>query len=184
MVAAPPMSFFMLSMPASDLMSSPPVSKQTPLPISVTLGCEGSPQVMSIRRGGRSGRGAADRVDEREVLAQEILADDHLHAGAVLGRQRARGVFELRRAHVVRRRVDQVAREEDALGDPAQVVAVDALGQLELDVLALGLAVAGEAVGAERERERGEPRIVRRVGEAVGRPPAARSPARRAGTGP
>ena len=54
--AAPPMSFFMLSMPASDLMSSPPVSKQTPLPISVTLGCEGSPQVRSIRRGGRSRR--------------------------------------------------------------------------------------------------------------------------------
>ena len=31
-VAAPPMSFFMLSIVDSDLMSRPPVSKQTPLP--------------------------------------------------------------------------------------------------------------------------------------------------------
>ena len=51
--AAPPMSFFMLSMPASDLMSRPPVSKHTPLPTSVIFGAAGSPQVMSIRRGAR-----------------------------------------------------------------------------------------------------------------------------------
>lgn len=31
------MSFFMVSMPAAGLMSSPPVSKQTPLPTSVTF---------------------------------------------------------------------------------------------------------------------------------------------------
>ena len=37
-VAAPPMSFFILSMPVSGLMSRPPVSKQTPLPTSVTRG--------------------------------------------------------------------------------------------------------------------------------------------------
>ncbi len=37
-VAAPPMSFFMFSIEASGLMSSPPVSKQTPLPTSVTRG--------------------------------------------------------------------------------------------------------------------------------------------------
>ena len=37
-VAAPPMSFFMLSMEDSGLMSSPPESKQTPLPMSVTRG--------------------------------------------------------------------------------------------------------------------------------------------------
>ena len=37
-VAAPPMSFFMLSIAASGLMSRPPVSKQTPLPTSVTRG--------------------------------------------------------------------------------------------------------------------------------------------------
>ena len=52
-VAAPPMSFFMLSMPLDGLMSSPPVSKQTPLPTSVTFGSLSLPQVISIRRGAR-----------------------------------------------------------------------------------------------------------------------------------
>ena len=37
-VAAPPISFFIFSIDASGLMSSPPVSKQTPLPTSVTCG--------------------------------------------------------------------------------------------------------------------------------------------------
>ena len=35
--AAPPISFFISSMPAAGLMSRPPVSKHTPLPTSVTL---------------------------------------------------------------------------------------------------------------------------------------------------
>ena len=54
MQAAPPISFFMLSMPLSGLISSPPVSKHTPLPTSVILGWVGSPQEMSIRRGARA----------------------------------------------------------------------------------------------------------------------------------
>ena len=37
-VAAPPMSFFISSMPDAGLMSRPPVSKVTPLPTSVTFG--------------------------------------------------------------------------------------------------------------------------------------------------
>ena len=48
------MSFFMLSMPVSGLMSSPPVSKQTPLPTSVIFGSLSLPQVMSISRGARA----------------------------------------------------------------------------------------------------------------------------------
>ena len=35
--AAPPMSFFMMSMALAGLMSRPPVSKQMPLPTSVTI---------------------------------------------------------------------------------------------------------------------------------------------------
>ena len=45
------MSFFMISIALSGLMSSPPVSKVTPLPTIVTLGAAASPQVRSIRRG-------------------------------------------------------------------------------------------------------------------------------------
>ena len=52
-LAAPPISFFMISMPADGFKSSPPLSKQTPLPTSVTLGWAGSPQVKSISRGAR-----------------------------------------------------------------------------------------------------------------------------------
>jgi hypothetical protein len=50
-VAAPPMSFFIISMPLDGLMSSPPESKHTPLPTSVTFGSAGLPQVRSISRG-------------------------------------------------------------------------------------------------------------------------------------
>ncbi len=53
-VAPPAMSFFMLSMPVSVLMSSPPVSKHTPLPTSVIFGSASLPQVMSISRGVRA----------------------------------------------------------------------------------------------------------------------------------
>ncbi len=49
-----PCRFFMISMPLDGFRSRPPVSKQTPLPTSVTLGCDGSPQPKSIRRGARS----------------------------------------------------------------------------------------------------------------------------------
>ena len=52
-LAAPPMSFFMISMPLDGFRSTPPVSKQTPLPTSVTFGCDASPQVKSISRGAR-----------------------------------------------------------------------------------------------------------------------------------
>src|SRR6185437_10670031 len=46
-VAAPPMSFFISFMPLDGFRSSPPVSKHTPLPTSVTFGALGSPQRMS-----------------------------------------------------------------------------------------------------------------------------------------
>ena len=52
--AAPPMSFFISTMPADGLRSSPPESKQTPFPTSVTRGAAGSPQRRSISRGSRA----------------------------------------------------------------------------------------------------------------------------------
>ena len=166
-VAAPPMSFFMLSMPASGLMSRPPVSKQTPLPTSVTRGCSSSPHDMSISRGAAARGGAADGVDQRKILRQQIVADDGADCGAVTRGKLPRGVFELGRAHIVRRRIDEIARQRHAFDDALQIVAIEALRQIELDLARFGLAVAREAVGAEREGERGKPRIVRLVGEAI-----------------
>ena len=50
--AAPPISFFMSSILAAPLRSSPPLSKQTPLPTSVIFGPR-RPQRKSISRGAR-----------------------------------------------------------------------------------------------------------------------------------
>ena len=115
------MSFFMISMALSGLRSSPPVSKHTPLPTSVTLGSPALPQRSSISRGARLRvGGAADGVDQRKVLLEQIVADDRAEFRAVLLGERARGGFELGRPHVVGRRVDQVARQRHALGDAAR----------------------------------------------------------------
>ena len=48
------MSFFISRMPLAGLMSSPPLSKQTPLPTIATRGCFGLPHSSSISRGARS----------------------------------------------------------------------------------------------------------------------------------
>jgi hypothetical protein len=50
-VAAPPMSFFIRPIEAPGLMLSPPVSKHTPLPTSVTFGASEGPQTSSTSRG-------------------------------------------------------------------------------------------------------------------------------------
>ena len=52
-------------------------------------------------------------------------------------------------------------------GDAVEFFTIDALRQIELDLTPLRLAVAGEAVSAERERERGKPGVVRIVGETI-----------------
>ena len=79
----------------------------------------------------------------------------------------ARRLFQLGGAHVIRRRVDEVARERHAFGDARDIVAVDAVGHHEFRAVRIRLAVARELVGAEREGEGREARVVRRIGEAV-----------------
>ena len=91
---------------------------------------------------------------------------------AVIGRAVARGEFargllELRRPHIVRRRVDEIARQRHPFDDALQIVAIETLRQIEIDLARLGLAVAREAVQAERESQRRKPRVVRLVGKTV-----------------
>ena len=57
----------------------------------------------------RAMRGAADGVDRREVLVEQVFAADHFDARAVRFGEFAAGLFELVRAHVFGGRVDQVA---------------------------------------------------------------------------
>ncbi len=88
--------------------------------------------------------------------------------GAVARRELSGGVFKLRRSQVVRRRIDEVASQRHAFDDALEIVAIDALRQIERDVSRFGFAVAREAVEAESESERGKARVVRLVGKPVG----------------
>ena len=80
------MSFFISSMSLDGLMSSPPVSKQTPLPTSVTFGAVGRPRQVDQAR--RAGAGPADRMDQRKILLQQIVADDAANVAPNRCRQR------------------------------------------------------------------------------------------------
>src|SRR5215831_14364340 len=160
-VAPPAMSFFIISIELDGLRSSPPVSKQTPLPTRVTLGWLGLPQVMSISRG------ALNRVNQGEVLLEQVLADDALHLGAERLRKFACGGFEVGRPHIIRGRIDEIACQRNAPGDARNILAIDMLGNFERNLGAHRLAVARKAIRIQREAERGEPRIMRRIGEAV-----------------
>ncbi len=115
----------------------------------------------------RARRRAADRMDQRKIFCQKIVAGDDGDRGVVPRRELAHRVFEFRRAEVVGGGVDQIARQGHAFDDAIEIAAIDVLRQIETDVARLRLAVAAEAVEAEREGKCREPRIVRLVGEAV-----------------
>ena len=165
-LAAPPMSFFMISMPLDGFRSSPPVSKHTPLPTSVTLGCAASPQVKSISRGAR-----VEAMPTAWISGKFCFSSSSPTMQLKLAPKRVasclRGLRQLFRPHVVGRRVDEVAREAGRFRHPRDVGGIDAVRRHQPDVGPFCLAVAAEAVAAEREGERGEARVMRRVGEAI-----------------
>ncbi len=165
--AAPPMSFFMISMPLDGLMSRPPVSKHTPLPTSVILGSAGLPQAMSIRRGARADARPTAWISGK-FSARRSSPTIERDAGAVPGRERAGGFLQLGRPEIVGGGVDEVAGEPHPLHHAGEVVAVEIARNLEPDLLLLDLAIAAEAIGPEREGERRQPLVMRRIGEAVG----------------
>ena len=119
-VAAPPMSFFISSMPLAGLMSSPPVSKTTPLPTSVTFGASARPQTKSTSRGA-SKAAAPDGMNQRQVLAEQFVAPNRLDAGVERLRQFRRLALERGGAEDVGRRVDEVAPERDRGRDALDV---------------------------------------------------------------
>ena len=165
-VAAPPMSFFIRYMPLDGLMSRPPVSKQTPLPTSVTFGASSGPQ-RKIDEPWRLRRGTADRMDEREILLEQIVAERDRRFGAELRGERHGGRFERVGVHVIGRRVDEIAPERHGRGERLDPRQVDIAGRHELRLSVLFLLVAVEAISGERPAEQCERRVMRRVGEAV-----------------
>ena len=121
------MSFFMLSMPASVLMSRPPVSKQTPLPTSVIFGSLvlAPGDVDQPRRARRAG---ADRMRPAgNSLASAVAARD-LDLGAVLFGERARGASSISAGPMSFDGVLMRSRASvDGLDDARQILAVDAV---------------------------------------------------------
>ena len=149
-VAAPPMSFFMISMPLSGLRSSPPVSKHTPLPTSVTLGSWICPSAVRSAAARDRPRGRRRGSAENSTAKDRRRRSNGISRRAVWPGRRRR--FKVRRAHVVGRRVDEVARERHAFDDrladrrrrclPAARAAPP---------FAFRLAIAREAIGTERK---------------------------------
>ena len=168
-LAAPPMSFFISSMPHAGLMSRPPVSKQTPLPTSVTDGASASPQARSMRRGARDDEAAAPTAWMSGKLSASSPSPTISEktapcaAGEIAG-----GVGQLRRAKVVGGRVDEVAGQKDAVGDAADFGGVDTGRQDQAARRLAAIAITAEAIGAERPGEACQRRIGEAVAETVG----------------
>ena len=133
-LAAPPMSFFMISMPLAGLMSRPPVSKAMPLPTSVICRSPARPLATpgEVDEARRARAGAADGMDQGEILRQQVVADDARHVGAVRPGELPGGILQLLRPHVARGRVDEVAAEPDRLDLGKRAGVIDAARGLQL----------------------------------------------------
>ncbi len=119
-----------------------------------------------LDQAGRFGGGAADGMDHREVLLQQLVAGDHLHVELMALAEGADFLLERLGAEVVGRRVDQVARQVGGVGEAIDLGRVGTFHRLQHHGVAR-LAVAVEAIGAEAEGERGECRIAEAAGEPV-----------------
>ena len=117
--AAPPMSPFMSSMPPAGLIEMPPVSKQTPLPTKAT-GCVALLAAVPAHDHGaaRPCRALRRRRAARPCRASSSPCVEHLDLDAELAQQARRGARTPPEKHV-RRLVDEIARDDDAVDDMA-----------------------------------------------------------------
>src|SRR3546814_15981568 len=90
--------------------------------------------------------GAADGVDRRIVPFQQRVANDDRALGAVLPGQRPGRLRQLRRTHVVCRRVDEVAHQGDGSGGVGHPALVRPILPHPTGELARGFLVAGVAL--------------------------------------
>ena len=130
----------------------------------------------------RAGRGAADRVDHREVLLQQVVARGDLDRRRRCRRPGRAQPFQLVRPHVVGRRVDQVAGQRLARRDRLDARGIDALGRDQAGPAGALAVVAVEAVAASSQPSAsvaaspGRQAVSRRIGAARAalhaRPPA------------
>ena len=122
------------------------------------LGCDLSAPGQ-IDQARRARRAHAHRMDQRIILFQQRFADDLRKLRLVTLRQFARGGCELLRTQIVGRGVDEIARQENAIDDTADLCSVDTLGQNQTRRRARLGAITIEAIGAERPAKRRKRRI-------------------------
>ena len=112
--AAPPMSFFISSIAAEGLRSSPPLSKHTPLPTSVTRGAPArAPAAIDQARCARAA--GADRRDQRILARQRLAAAPPASRRRERPRELARGGGQFLGAELIGRSIDQIARQRHRL---------------------------------------------------------------------
>ncbi len=99
--------------------------------------------------------GAPHRVDGGIVLFQQRIADGFVDHGVETGRQIFHRVGELLGHHVLGRRVDEIAQQENGVGLILEALRVDALIHNQPGRLLLGLLIAAKAVTAQRPAQRG-----------------------------
>ncbi len=106
-------------------------------------------------------------MNERKILCRQVVADDAVEIRAKAVRKLLGGKRQFLRPHVVRRRIDEVAGKVGCLRHSRDVGGVNAVRRHQSDIRYIRLAVAVEAVGAERKCKRSETGVVRRVGKAI-----------------
>ncbi|TIX61285.1 MAG: hypothetical protein E5V30_34350, partial [Mesorhizobium sp.] len=94
-----------------------------------------------------------------------MVAHDYRHLGLVRGGQDPRRFFQLVRSHVAGWRVDEVAGQENAIGDAADMRGIGARRQGEAELPAGLLAIAGEGIAAKHKPDRRKVRPGRLDGE-------------------
>ena len=110
---------------------------------------------MEIDQPGGLRRGAADRMDQGIARRQQRLADGH-RAGAAMALGEIGGHRGERLGpHILGRRVDQVAGQGDGRRQEFDPLAVASLGPHQAGERFAGLAVAGEAITAQRPAQGG-----------------------------
>ena len=110
---------------------------------------------VELQQARRPRGGPAHGMDGGEALREELVAHPLVELGAEEVGLLAHHVRELRRAHVLGRRVHEVAHELHRFGEPERLDDPGRAFQLQVRGLAARLAVAGELVAAQRPAEGG-----------------------------
>lgn len=136
-------------MPLDGLMSRPPVSNATPLPISVIRVIGISPSQFDHARRAVFRCGGANSVNEREICADQRRSDNLRELGVMPLGKLADLLGQFSRPEIIGRRIDQVADTVDRPGRAPRAPEVNALRHDQARLRRRAGLVTGEAIIAE-----------------------------------